>query len=59
MSESSAKLTIPASASQSDRRLAKAVERANQAFADKSLRFTKLRQDVFQEIASTYASCVG
>ncbi|MGZ5823932.1 MAG: Fur family transcriptional regulator [Hyphomicrobium sp.] len=56
MSESSAKLTIPASASQSDRRLAKAVERANQAFADKSLRFTKLRQDVFQEIASTYAS---
>jgi Fur family zinc uptake transcriptional regulator len=56
MAESSAKLTIPASASQSDRRLAKAVERANQAFTDKNLRFTKLRQDVFQEIAATYAS---
>jgi Fur family transcriptional regulator, zinc uptake regulator len=56
MSESSAKLAVPASASQSDRRLAKAVERANQAFGEKNLRFTKLRQDVFQEIASTYAS---
>src|SRR5262245_21061425 len=56
MSESSAKLAVPASASQSDRRLAKAVERANQAFSEKNIRFTKLRQDVFQEIASTYAS---
>src|ERR1044072_2750267 len=56
MSESSAKLAFPASASQSDRRLAKAVERANQAFSEKNLRFTKLRQDVFQESASTYAS---
>jgi Fur family zinc uptake transcriptional regulator len=45
--------TSPAPA---DRRLAKAVERANQAFADKNLRFTKLRQDVFQEIAATYTS---
>jgi Fur family zinc uptake transcriptional regulator len=36
--------------------LAKAVERANQAFTEKNLRFTKLRQDVFQEIAATYTS---
>ena len=36
--------------------MAKAVERANQAFTEKNLRFTKLRQDVFQEIAATYAS---
>jgi Fur family transcriptional regulator, zinc uptake regulator len=56
MSEGSTKLASPATASQSDRRLAKAVERANQAFSEKNLRFTKLRQDVFQEIASTYAS---
>ncbi len=36
--------------------MAKAVERASQAFTEKNLRFTKLRQDVFQEIASTYTS---
>jgi len=54
MSEGTVKL--PPAASQSERRLAKAVERASQAFTEKNLRFTKLRQDVFQEIAATYAS---
>ncbi|MFA5951613.1 MAG: transcriptional repressor [Hyphomicrobium sp.] len=38
------------------RRLAKAVERASKAFAEKSLRFTKLRQMVYEEIAATYTS---
>jgi Fur family zinc uptake transcriptional regulator len=56
MTEVAAKHSSPAAGSQSDRRLAKAVERASQAFTEKSLRFTKLRQDVFQEIASTYTS---
>jgi Fur family transcriptional regulator, zinc uptake regulator len=56
MAEVSAKQPVATSGTQSDRRLAKAVERASQAFLDKNLRFTKLRQDVFQEIASTYTS---
>jgi len=56
MTEAAAKHAMPSSGAQSDRRLAKAVERANQAFTDKNLRFTKLRQDVFQEIAATYTS---
>jgi Fur family zinc uptake transcriptional regulator len=56
MTEGAAKHAIPTSGSQNDRRLAKAIERANQAFTEKNLRFTKLRQDVFQEIASTYTS---
>lgn len=56
MTEGAAKHAIPTPGLQNDRRLAKAVERANQAFMEKSLRFTKLRQDVFQEIASTYTS---
>jgi Fur family zinc uptake transcriptional regulator len=56
MSEVSAKQRADASGAQVDRRLAKAVERASQAFEEKSLRFTKLRQDVFQEIAATFTS---
>jgi Fur family transcriptional regulator, zinc uptake regulator len=56
MAEVSAKQPVATSGTQSDRRLAKAVERASQAFLDKNLRFTKLRHDVFQEIASTYTS---
>jgi len=56
MTEGAAKHAIPAFGSQSDRRLAKAVDRASQAFTEKNLRFTKLRQDVFQEIAATYTS---
>jgi len=56
MTEGAAKQSLATSTSQSDRRLAKAVERASQAFEEKNLRFTKLRHDVFQEIASTYTS---
>lgn len=55
MTEASAKHSSAAT-TVSDRRLAKAVERANQAFAEKNLRFTKLRQGVFEEIAATYTS---
>src|SRR5262245_41126235 len=56
MTEASAKQPLTSSASPADRKLAKAIERANQAFTEKNLRFTKLRQDVFQEIAATYTS---
>jgi Fur family zinc uptake transcriptional regulator len=56
MTEGAAKHSAQTPASQSDRKLAKAVERASQAFTEKNLRFTKLRQDVFQEIAATYTS---
>ena len=56
MSEGPAKHPFPSSGTLSGRRLAKAMERANQAFTEKSLRFTKLRQDVFEEIAATYTS---
>src|ERR1044072_5858527 len=56
MTEATANQQNAPSLTQSERKLAKAVERANQAFSEKNLRFTKLRQDVFQEIAATYAS---
>jgi Fur family zinc uptake transcriptional regulator len=56
MTEASVKHSSPAATTASDRRLAKAVERASHAFTEKNLRFTKLRQGVFEEIASTYAS---
>jgi Fur family zinc uptake transcriptional regulator len=56
MTEGAVKQILPAAGGPSDRRLAKAVERASQAFTEKNLRFTKLRQDVFQEIAATYRS---
>lgn len=56
MTEGTAKQAASAAETQTDRRLAKAVERASQAFTEKNIRFTKLRQDVYQEIASTYTS---
>ena len=56
MTEATAKQQNAPSLTQSERKLAKAVERANQAFTEKNLRFTKLRQDVFEEIAATHAS---
>ena len=54
MTEATAKQHAAPSSTPADRKLAKAVERANQAFTEKNLRFTKLRQDVFEEIAATY-----
>jgi Fur family zinc uptake transcriptional regulator len=56
MTEGAAKQILPTAGGPADRRLAKAVERASQAFTEKNIRFTKLRQDVFQEIAATYTS---
>jgi Fur family transcriptional regulator, zinc uptake regulator len=56
MTEATAKTRTAPLPIQSGRKLAKAVERANQAFTEKNLRFTKLRQDVFEEIAATHAS---
>lgn len=56
MTEATAKQTMSTSETPMDRRLVKAVERASQAFTERNLRFTKLRQDVFQEIAATYTS---
>jgi Fur family zinc uptake transcriptional regulator len=56
MTEGAAKQILPTASGPADRRLAKAIERASQAFTEKNLRFTKLRQDVFQEIAATYTS---
>ena len=56
MTEATAKQHAAPSSTPAERKLAKAVERANQAFTEKNLRFTKLRQDVFEEIAATHAS---
>lgn len=56
MTEATAKQPLATSPPPGDRKLAKAVERATQAFTERNLRFTKLRQDVFQEIAATYTS---
>ena len=56
MTEATAKQTVATPGPQIDRKLAKAIDRASQAFAERNIRFTKLRQDVFQEIAATYTS---
>ena len=56
MTEAQAKPNGPMPSVQMERKLAKAVERAQQAFMEKNLRFTQLRQDVFAEIAATHAS---
>ncbi|HKZ96490.1 MAG TPA: Fur family transcriptional regulator [Hyphomicrobiaceae bacterium] len=56
MSEASSRTPFPAPEKSDSRRFAKLVDRANQALVDKNLRFTKLRQMVFEEIAATHAS---
>lgn len=56
MTENSIKRSALPSRVSSERRAALAVERASAVFAAKSLRFTKLRQQVFAEIASTQNS---
>jgi Fur family zinc uptake transcriptional regulator len=56
MTEGIAKNLFPSSGILSERRLAKSVERACQAFDEKNLRFTKLRREVFEEIAATHNS---
>ena len=56
MSAATSRTPFPPPEKADGHRLVKAVERANQAFAEKNIRFTKLRQMVFEEIAATYAS---
>lgn len=53
MTDNTTKRAAPASRVSNERRAASAVERAANVFAAKNLRFTKLRQQVFAEIAST------
>lgn len=47
---------FPAPGQQGGRRLAQAVERASRVFEQKKLRFTKLRQQVYEEIAGVHNS---
>lgn len=56
MSEDEIKNYFPTPGQQSGRRLAQAMEKATEAFETKNLRFTSLRQKVFEEIASTNTS---
>jgi Fur family zinc uptake transcriptional regulator len=56
MSDSATKSTFPAPEQQTAKKLAQTVERAAKAFEQKNLRFTTLRQKVFEEIAATHAS---
>lgn len=56
MSEAAPRTPFPSPEKANGRSLAKAVERASAAFAEKNIRFTKLRQMVYEEIAATYSS---
>ena len=56
MTEVATKSPFPTSDKTDVRKTAQLVQRATQVFEDKSLRFTKLRQMVFEEIAATYTS---
>lgn len=56
MSDAQTRTAFPSPEKPNERKLAKAVARAGEEFAAKNLRFTKLRQMVYEEIASTYAS---
>lgn len=56
MSEPTVKSPFPSPEQQTAKKLAQIVERAAKSFEDKSLRFTTLRQKVFEEIAATHAS---
>jgi Fur family zinc uptake transcriptional regulator len=56
MSDDTKNVHFPPPGQQSSRRLAQAMEKANAAFESKNLRFTDLRQKVFEEIAATNTS---
>jgi Fur family zinc uptake transcriptional regulator len=56
MSDVHMKSPFPVPGQQNGRRLAQAVERATHAFEQRKLRFTKLRQQVYEEIASVHTS---
>lgn len=53
MSEDTAKTHFPAPGQNNARRLQQAMTKATEVFEQKNLRFTKLRQQVFEEIAAT------
>lgn len=50
------KSQFPAPGQQNGKRLIQAVERAGRLFEQRNLRFTRLRQQVFEEIASIHTS---
>lgn len=56
MADAPQRSPFPSSEQQTAKKVAQTVERAAKVFADKNLRFTKLRQQVFEEIAATHAS---
>ena len=56
MSEDTSKLHFPPPGQNNARRLQQAVTKATEVFETKSMRFTKLRQQVFEEIAATNTS---
>lgn len=56
MAEVSQRSPFPNPDQQTAKKVAQTVERAAKVFAEKQLRFTKLRQQVFEEIAATHAS---
>ena len=56
MAESTLKSSFPPPGQPSTKKLAQLVGRADEAFTKKKLRFTPLRQQVFEEIASTHGS---
>lgn len=56
MAEDLIKSQFPAPGQQNGKRLTQAVERTNRVFEQKKLRFTKLRQQVYEEIAGIHTS---
>jgi Fur family zinc uptake transcriptional regulator len=56
MTEATVRSPFPTPEQQTAKKLSQIVERAAKIFEEKSLRFTTLRQKVFEEIASTHAS---
>ena len=56
MADQAAKSPFSGSGQRAGRSLERAVRKAGEAFEERSLRFTKLRQQVFGEIAATHAS---
>jgi Fur family zinc uptake transcriptional regulator len=56
MSDHLPKSAFPPPGPHNAKRIAQSVERAEAIFEEKSLRFTKLRQQVFEEIASAHGS---
>lgn len=56
MAEQAAKSPFSGTGQRQGRTLQRAIRKAGEAFEERNLRFTKLRQQVFGEIASTHAS---